>query len=175
MLYGGDTKQDGGRRKKRKGVEVDDGSIVPPPSWHIFVKTEPPDEKLDEWGWNRISSGRKKDTGKNDGYFYISPKTQQKFRSKKKAKMFGLIVEYLDGNEDDAYEYITQIGTLFDNFIWGNPLKKTTGEYLMSLNWTQSRQLGDDGLMKKWWNPPECSKKFYSVAAAVNYVNSVVK
>jgi hypothetical protein len=89
--------------------------------------------------------------------------------------MFGLIVEYLDGSEDYAYEYITQIGTLFDNFIWGNPLKKTTGEYLMSLNWTQSRQLGDDGLMKKWWNPPECSKKFYSVAAAVNYVNSVVK
>ena len=51
-----------GKAKKRKGVEVDYGSdsIVPPPSWHILVKTEPPDEKLDEWGWNRISSGRKK-------------------------------------------------------------------------------------------------------------------
>ena len=60
-----------GKAKKRKGVEVDDGSIVPPPSWHIFVKTEPPDEKLDEWGWSRISSGRKKDTGKNDVIFIL--------------------------------------------------------------------------------------------------------
>ena len=83
--------------------------------------------------------------------------------------------KYLDGSEDDAYEYIMKIAPLFDNFIWGNPVKKTTGEYLMSLNWTQSRQLGDDGLMKKWWHPTECSKFFYSVAAAVNYVNSVVK
>ena len=89
--------------------------------------------------------------------------------------MFGLIVEFLDGSEDDAYEHIMQNKLIFDNFLWGNPVKKTTEEYLFSLYWTRSRQLGDDGLMKKWWNPPECSKKFYSVAAAVNYLNSVVK
>ena len=87
--------------------------------------------------------------------------------------MFGLIVEYLDGSEDDAYEYVMHIARLFDSFLWGNPLDKTTGDYLMSLNWTQSRQLGDDGLMKKWWNPSDCSKKFYSVAAALNYVNTI--
>ena len=64
--------------------------------------------------------------------------------------MFGLIVEYLDGSEDDAYEHIMQNKSIFDNFLWGNPVKKTTEEYLFSLYWTRSRQLGDDGLMKKW-------------------------
>jgi len=46
-----------------------------------------------------------------------------------------------------------QITPIFDNFIWGNQVKKTTVEYLLSLNWTQFHQLGDDALMKKWWTP----------------------
>jgi len=186
-----------------------------PSSWRKLVETEPLDEKLDEWGWKRISSGRKKDTGKNDGYWYLSPKTQKQFRSKKKAKMFGLIVEYFDGSEDDGYEYVKKNKKLFDNFLWGNPLKKNcevkkekckvknprkanfdeqvaeacmdsinenevndepkignpSEGYLMSLKWTETRRRGDNGLVEKWWNPPESSLKFYCVGHAVKYLD----
>ena len=85
--------------------------------------------------------------------------------------MFGLIVEYLDGSEHNAYDYIMQNTQLFNNFFWTHPLKKTTEDYLFSLYWTRHRQLGDDGKMKKWWTHPECPQKIYSVAAAVNFVN----
>ena len=95
-----------------------------PSNWPKLVETEPPDEKLNQWGWTRISSGLKKGTGLNDGYWYLSPKTQKKFRSKKKAKMFGLIVEYFNGSEEDAYEYVLQNDAFFNSFVWGNPLKK---------------------------------------------------
>ena len=98
--------------------------VEPPANWDILSANEPGDEKLDEWGWDRITSGQKKTTGKNDGYFYISPKAKKRFRSKKKAKMFGLIVEYLDGSEHNAYDYIMQNTQLFNNFFWKHPLKK---------------------------------------------------
>ena len=34
--------------------------VEPPANWDILSANEPGDEKLDEWGWDRITSGQKK-------------------------------------------------------------------------------------------------------------------
>ena len=60
------------KSKNHDGETVDHDS-----SWNFLTENELADEKLDKWGWVRISSEQNKSTGRNDGYFYLSPKTKK--------------------------------------------------------------------------------------------------
>jgi len=149
----------------------DVGTIDPNPSWDILTKNEPADEKLDEWGWVIVSSGQNKTTGRNDGYYYLSPRTKRRFRSKKQAKLFGLTVRFYDGSENKASEFFKENKDKIKYFSWKHPLNKYTTGYLFSLRWTEVTQRKPDSeALRKWWTHPKCPEKMYSVKAAVNFV-----
>jgi len=155
----------------KKSEHHNEGSVDPNPTWDIVTYEEPVDEKLDEWGWERISSGQNKSTGRNDGYYYLSPRTKKRFRSKKQAKLFGLTAKFYDGSENKASEFFKENKNKIKHFSWKHPLNKYTTEYLFSLGWTKVHQRKPDSTaLRKWWTHPKCPEKMYSVEAAVNFV-----